>query len=155
MTLADKTLDIIESNWPGEVPDEVVLVNANDSTDTTGTRRKDRDRPTELVVQAGFAGGDESRSGVGASAVRRTVTVAVTGSHDGDEFGTIDDDDDFEKILDAVKQALREDREGPPPSVTPHSETWVEYTLGNETDARPNYHDNYGTLFDVTWIGHT
>jgi hypothetical protein len=155
MTLADKTLDIIKSNWSGGVPADVVLVNANDSIDRSGTRRKDRDRPTELVVQAGFAGGDESRGGVGAEEVQRTVTVAVTGTHDGAEYGTVDDDDAFETVLDAVKTALRDNRRSVPPTVSPHSETWVEYMLGNETDARPNHHDNYGTVFDVTWNGHT
>lgn len=155
MTLADETLAIIERNWSGGVPSEVVLVNANDSTDRSGTRRKDRDRPGDLVVMAGFASGDESRSGRGTMAVTRTVTVTITGSHDGDEYGTVDDDDDFETTLDAVKQALRTERDSPPPSISPHSETWVGYTLGNETDARPQYYDNYGVAFDCTWEGHT
>jgi len=156
MTLVDETLAVIASEWPGGVPSDVVLVNANDSTDTTGTRRKERDRVSEIVVMAGFTSGDESRSGHGTATVQRTVTVAITGTHDGTEYGTIDDDDDFETVLDAVKQALRARRESPPPTVTPHSETWHEFTPpSNEVDNRPNHHDNYGVAFDITWIGHT
>jgi len=155
MTLVDETLSIIESNWPGGVPSDVLLVNQNDSTDRLGTRRKDRDRQQYIAVKTGFATGDESRSGVGTLEVTRTVEVAVIGTHDGDEYGTIDDDDDFEQHLDAIKQALRDNRRSVPATVTPHSETWVEYILGGERDLRPQHHDNYGAVFDVTWTGHT
>jgi len=156
MTLVDATLSVIASEWPGGVPSDVVLVNQNDSTDRAGTRRKERDRAQHIVVMAGFASGDESRNGHGMAAVQRTVTVAITGTHDGAEYGTINSDDDFEQVLDAVKQALRERRQSPPPTVSPHSETWHEYTPpGNEVDNRPQHHDNYGVAFDITWIGHT
>jgi len=153
MTLADATLAVIESQWPGGVPADVLLVNANDSTDRQGRRQRDRDGQEHIVVKAGFVSGVESRSGISTSNVERTVRVTVE-AVDADEYGQVAGDDAFESLLDDIRQALRAGGENPPATVAPHSETWVDYRIEGDTDARAAYHDEYRTTLDVRWRGH-
>jgi len=155
VTLVDETLAIIERNWHGTIPDDVELINRNDSTDRDGNRSITDDPAKVIPIDAWFRDDDESRGGRGVTERERVIQIRVRGDHHGENFGMFASDAEFEALVDDVKEALRAENESPPPTVEPHSETWVEYQITGGTGQSNLYHDRYNAVINVTWEGHT
>jgi hypothetical protein len=155
VTLTRYLLDVIDSEWPdGTLPDDVELVDANDSQVLS---EPIRDRTASLqdanYIAVRHTQRDDTPGGVQAGNVREAVLrVQVEGLHE-DEFGYIDDHDEFRTLVRNSKEAIRAVKNDPGVG-DDHPAVWVKAMVGPETGGSSAHADYYQCVYDVTLRGH-
>lgn len=152
MTLSEWVLETIESNWPGEFPDDLERVNRDDSEQMdTGIRSRTSDLERANFVGAATTSEVAAPLGAGGTdVVQPVVQVRVEGLH-ADEYGHVDNAAAFRSLVDDVKQTLRQEHS--PTVGDAHPASIVKLYVENETDQSHLFRDHFLAEFDVRFVG--
>lgn len=152
MTLTAYVLDTIKSDWTGSFPSDLKRINRDDSKileDSERSQAVDLEDANYVAANAGVR--DRTQYGVGVDRVEAVVEVDVQGLH-ADQFGQISDADEFETLVDDIKQVFRSKRF----SIDVGSEdpaTFVRLEINNEDALSNQYREHYHHEFNIRFIG--